>query len=78
MSKNIQPVTVADLPDLLGSHLPVFLLCDECFEQNSAHAGDYWDRPKDSIFTHCGKPMRLVKKETRFIDVSFKKRKAKP
>ena len=46
MSKNIQPVTVADLPDLLGSHLPVFLLCDECFEQNSAHAGDYWDRPE--------------------------------
>ena len=72
MAKNTRPVEVSDLTDLLGKPPPhPFLLCDECFEQNSAHAGDYWNRKPDEIFMHCGKPMRLVKKETRFVDVKL-------
>lgn len=65
----LKGVTVADLPDLLGSRGPYpFLLCTECFEQSSGHAGDYWDWPADRVFTHCGKPMRLVTKVVRFVD----------
>lgn len=77
MAENDKGVRVQDLPDLLGINSQIMLLCDECFEQNSAHAGDYWDRPKDHVFMHCGKPMRLVKKETRFVDVPLARNKKK-
>jgi len=71
-------ITVADLPHLTGKPRTgpdPFLLCDECFEQSSANAGDYWDWPADRVFMHCGQPMRLVKKEVRFVDVKPRRRK---
>jgi hypothetical protein len=67
-------VRVQDLPDLLVSNEPIFLLCDECFAQHSAHAGDYWDWPKDHVFMCCEKPIRLVRKEVRFVDVKIPKK----
>lgn len=66
-----QTVTVADLPELTGTVRTgpdPFLLCEVCFEQSSANAGDYWDWPADRVFTHCKKPMRLVTKVVRFVD----------
>lgn len=74
-----RPVTVADLTDPIGKPRTgpdPFLLCDRCFEQFSASAGDYWNFAKDHVFTHCGKPMRLVRKEVRFVDVKLPKRRA--
>ncbi len=77
MAEASKGVRVQDLPDLLNNSQPIFLLCDECFAQHSAHSGDYWDRPKDHVFMHCRKPMRLVKKETRFVDVPLARNKKK-
>lgn len=74
-AKQQRPITVADLPDSLGvpGSRPL-LLCDECFTQASADAGDYWNLPADHVLTHCGRPMRLVRKQVRFVDVKLKRK----
>jgi hypothetical protein len=58
----VMPITVKDLPDLIGNdqHPVPFLYCDLCGEHNSADAGDYWDVPADQVFTCCEVEMRLV------------------
>jgi hypothetical protein len=63
-----KPVTVGDLPDLLGMTISPFLYCEICGGQYSANAGDYWDRPKDQVMACCGEPMRLVVKQVKFVD----------
>ena len=79
MSKNNpqRPVTVEDLAFQTGTGAMgerPFLLCDECFAQSSADAGDYWNAPAGFVFQHCGQPMRLVRKEVRFVDVKLSKK----
>lgn len=63
------PVTVADLKDHYEGH--VFLYCETCFGEYSATKGDYWDMPEEEAFTcdHCGTNLRLVRRETRLVDV---------
>ena len=61
------PVTVADLRDDYEGH--VFLVCPICFGEYSAHAGDYWNLPKDHVMQCCDVDMRLVRRETRLVDV---------
>jgi hypothetical protein len=67
-----KPVTVGDLPDLVvqerGHGPDPFLFCEFCGAQYSAHAGDYWDRPKDQIMTCCEEPMCLVVKQVKYVD----------
>ncbi|MFA4971498.1 MAG: hypothetical protein WC683_02715 [bacterium] len=63
-------VTVADLKNQIGVPGPhPFLLCNVCGAENSANAGDYWDAPKDHVFTCCGEPMVLATKRTVYTEV---------
>lgn len=40
---------------------PVVLLCPRCLAEFSACRGDYWDRPRDAVIKHCGRPMKLIR-----------------
>lgn len=54
-------ITVGKLQDQLGMAGPrPFLYCDECGQESSAHAGDYFNVPDDYIFRCCGQNMRFV------------------
>ena len=64
MSKR-KAVKVKDLFDhiLIKSPFPrPLLLCTKCGEENSAHAGDYWNCDPDHVFKHCNRNMILVTK----------------
>jgi hypothetical protein len=69
-TKNKKGITVADLQDQIGTLEPRPILhCDICDSEYSAHAGDYWDHPKDYVFTCCGEPMSLVIKRKVYMKV---------
>jgi hypothetical protein len=58
-------VTVGDLKNQTGTkgERPQ-LYCEECGAEFSANAGDYWNAPKDHVFTCCEQPMQLVFRRT--------------
>lgn len=61
----------SDLKDQTGMMGPhPFLYCDNCGQECSANAGDYWDR-KDEVFECCGESMRLVRKIITLVDVDL-------
>ena len=67
MKHSVSPVSVGDLPDLLGHKgLTPFLWCPLCGEESSAHKGDYFLSHPDTVFECCGLPMMLVVKDTRY------------
>jgi hypothetical protein len=76
MAKRKKGVTVADLKP---GQAYGFLYCDVCGQECSADKSDYWNHPLDYVFTcdHGGAweeygpelPMRLVRRETRLVDV---------
>lgn len=53
---------VKDPKDQIGMHIAArpILYCPNCGAEQSANAGDYWDRSPDHTFTCCNEPMRLV------------------
>jgi hypothetical protein len=64
-------ITVADLKDQINSrdrNHPV-LHCQECGSQFSANRGDYFMHPLTYPFFHCDRPMRLVRVETRMVEI---------
>lgn len=64
-------IKVKDLPDLFGkngSNIP-HLHCDECFSEYSANKHDYFLAPKEEVMSCCGMPLRLVRVESRLVDV---------
>ena len=62
-------IRVRDLKDLFGMPSPrPMLFCEDCGTESSAHRGDYFMAKPDSPLECCGQPMRLVRKETRYVD----------
>lgn len=59
-----KPITVEDLPDLIGTHYPdrPLLKCLLCGNESSAHSGDYFGCFRDHVFKCCDEPMRLMTK----------------
>ena len=41
----------------------IVMVCQSCHAEFSAHKGDYWQLPDRYIFKHCGKAMKLARKE---------------
>ena len=63
----LNPVTVADLRDQIGTNGPRPLLyCRRCGSEQSANAGDYFMAPANRIFKCCGVNMVLVTKHQAF------------
>lgn len=63
---NDNQVTVADLPELVGTDIAPrpMLYCEVCGERYSAERGDYFLYPADHVFTCCDVPMQLVTMHT--------------
>jgi len=68
--KQQKPITVADLKDQTGEHHPrPILYCNTRGEESSANKVDYFYLHPNHTFTHCGRPMRLVVKQTVYVTV---------
>lgn len=70
-------LTYGDLPDQVGpnaAHKGAMLYCDTCGGEYSAHRGDYFMVPDDQPATcakgHRPRALRLVRKDTRMIEVT--------
>lgn len=46
-----------------------FLFCPDCGNEASANPADYWAVNRDTVFTCCGEPMRLVRRRVIYEDV---------
>lgn len=69
MTKRV--VRVRDLTNQIGTPYPrASLHCFECGADYSAHRGDYFMAAPDTVFKCCNRPMRLVRKETVYRDVT--------
>lgn len=60
---------IRDLTDNPSPH--VMLLCSRCGGEYSAYRGDYFMAPPDTVMKcgHCKGAMRIVEKQTRYIEV---------
>ena len=69
----MKKVTVANLKPCTGPGPHPLLHCQLCGSEYSAHAGDYgtWNGfASDHVFRCCKRPMRLVFKQTLYVDAS--------
>jgi hypothetical protein len=72
MSKLIR---VADLPNpvdrMIGNvyHKGPFLYCASCAGEYSANRGDYFLERPDTVMRCCGRPLRLVTRESKLVEV---------
>lgn len=58
-------VTIKDLPDLSGNTRATLLQCPHCGAQFSAHRGDYFHFPGNTVIRcECGTPAALVRQLT--------------
>ena len=63
-------VTVADLPNQdARTHPRAFLYCETCHGEYSAHRGDYFMAAPDHVMRCCRRPLRLVTRECRLVEV---------
>lgn len=64
-------IRVKDLKNQTGEPGPhPFLKCiGTCQGEYSANAGDYFAASPDTVLKCCGKSMRLVRRETRLVEV---------
>jgi hypothetical protein len=67
-ARNVTMAMLRALPIGRSEH-SVSLLCLECGGQYSACAGDYWHLHASHVFTCCNRPMRLVRKVVRYVEV---------
>ena len=59
-------ITVGDLKDGQAYGM---LLCPKCGSEFSADRGDYWHMPLHHVMKCCNVNSRLVRKETRYVNV---------
>jgi hypothetical protein len=46
-----------------------FLYCSLCFGEYSANRGDYFAAKPETVMRCCGRPLRLVRRDSRLIEV---------